>query len=481
MKKIIGALLILVFSNLFGEYKYPFKNPYMATILGSSTLMTDGVSEAVPTKVYKVKLPNSKEPPENLWYNGKFEFSLVHQKEKAPLIFLLAGTGSDYHATRMVLFQRIFYDAGFHVISITSPMHSNFIVNASTNKMPGMIIEDGKDIYKVMKETYNIVKEDIEVSDFYVVGYILGGTSSAVVSYLEKIDMADFEDYMNRLAYPYYKKKFGGNITLIQLLTTTTLKQIENYLKTTDSAVVSYLDEIEKAFNFKRVFMVNPAVDIYSSAVKLDKELNKYTDDDPKKIGMLIDSVISKVSSTFKGGYTEITEETIYKLFEHDVLSNEDMSQLIGLAFRLTSIDLNYVTDLLNNMGVYVTEPVGKFTNMFPYFEKIDFADFEDYMNRLAYPYYKKKFGGNITLNQLLTTTTLKQIENYLKTTDKIVAVTNKDELILNENDFKFLENTFKDRLIIYPYGGHCGNMFYSENVDVMLKFLKEGVFKYEN
>lgn len=94
MKKIIGALLILVFSNLFGEYKYPFKNPYMATILGSSTLMTDGVSEAVPTKVYKVKLPNSKEPPENLWYNGKFEFSLVHQREKAPLIFLLAGTGA---------------------------------------------------------------------------------------------------------------------------------------------------------------------------------------------------------------------------------------------------------------------------------------------------------------------------------------------------------------------------------------------------
>lgn len=424
MKKLIGILLILVFSNMFGEYKYPFKNPYMATILGSSTLMTDGVSEAVPTKVYKVKLPNSKEPPENLWYNGKFEFSLVHQKEKAPLIFLLAGTGSDYHATRMVLFQRILYDAGFHVISITSSMHSNFIINASTNKMPGMIIEDGKDIYKVMKESYNIVKDEIEVSDFYVVGYSLGGTSSAVVS---------------------------------------------------------YLDETEKAFNFKKVFMVNPAVDIYSSAIKLDSELNRYTNKDPKKIALLIDGIINKLSSNLKEGYAEITEESIYKIFKNEVLSDKDMSQLIGLAFRLTSIDLNYVTDLLNNMGVYVKEPVDKFTNMFPYFEKLNFADFEDYMYKLAYPYYKEKFGGDITLDQLLTTTSLKQIEDYLKTTDKIVVVTNKDELILNENDFKFLEETFKDRLIIYPYGGHCGNMFYSENVDVMLKFLKEGVFKYEN
>lgn len=423
MKKIIGVLLIIVFSNVFGEYKYPFKNPYTATILGSSTLMTDGVSEAVPTKVYKVKLSNSKEPPKNLWYNDKFEFSLVRQKGKAPLIFLLAGTGSDYHATRMVLFQRILYDAGFHIISITSPMHSNFIINASANKMPGMIIEDGKDIYRVMKESYDIVKDEIEVSDFYLTGYSLGGTSSAVVS---------------------------------------------------------YLDETEKVFNFKRVFMVNPAVDIYSSAMKLDKELNRYTHRDPEKISLLIDNIVNKLSSTLKDGYTEITEETIYKIFEKETLSDEDMSQLIGLAFRLTAIDLNYVTDLLNNMGVYVKEPVGKFTNMFPYFERINFADFQDYMNKLAYPYYKKKFGGNITLEQLLTTTTLKQIDEYLKTSDKIVAVTNRDELILNDDDFKFLKETFKDRLIIYPYGGHCGNMFYSENVNVMLKYLKEGVFKYE-
>ena len=119
MKKIIGVLMILIFSISYGKYEYPFQNPYMATILGSSALMINGVSESVPTKVYKVKLPGSIKTPENLWYNDKFEFSLVPQKQKAPLIFLLAGTGSDYHAARMVFFQRIFYDAGYSVISIT--------------------------------------------------------------------------------------------------------------------------------------------------------------------------------------------------------------------------------------------------------------------------------------------------------------------------------------------------------------------------
>ena len=182
-----------------------------------------------------------------------------------------------------------------------------------------------------------------------------------------------------------------------------------------------------------------------------------------------------------KDGYTEVTEEAIYKLFAKESMSDEQMGELIGLAFRLISIDLNYVTDLINNRQVYVTEPVGKYTSMFPYFEKINFAGFEDYMNKLAYPYYKEKFGGDVTLEELLKTTKLNQIQDYLKNSDKIAMVTNRDELILGKEDFKFLEETFGDRAIFYPYGGHCGNMFYEPNVKIMLRFLKEGVLSYEN
>ena len=424
MKKIIVTLMILVFSISYGKYEYPFQNPYMATILGSSTLMINGVSETVPTKVYKVKLPGSVEVPENLWYNDKFEFSLVPQKEKAPLIFLLAGTGSDYHAARMVFFQRIFYDAGYSVISITSPMHSNFIVNASSNRMPGMIMDDGKDVYNVMKETYKIVKDKVNVSDFYVVGYSLGAT---------------------------------------------------------EAAVVSYIDETEKAFNLKRVFMINPAVDIYESAVKLDKTLDIPTEGKIENLEKLIDKVFNKLSDSLKNGYTEITEELIYRMFAKDQMTDEEMGELIGLVFRLTAIDINYITDLINDRKVYVDKPVGKFTNMFPYFEKINFAGFEDYMYKLAYPYFDEKMGGVVTLEELLQHTKLQQIEGYLKNTDKIAVVTNRDEIILGEKDFEFLEKTFNKRLIIYPYGGHCGNMYYKTNVDVMLKFLKEGVLDYEN
>ncbi|MGL5545085.1 MAG: serine/threonine protein kinase, partial [Cetobacterium sp.] len=44
----------------------------------------------------------------------------------------------------------------------------------------------------------------------------------------------------------------------------------------------------------------------------------------------------------------------------------------------------------------------------------------------------------------------------------------------------QFIKDVFKEKSLIYPVGGHCGNMFYQTNVDKMLEFLKTGVFKDE-
>jgi hypothetical protein len=49
----------------------------------------------------------------------------------------------------------------------------------------------------------------------------------------------------------------------------------------------------------------------------------------------------------------------------------------------------------------------------------------------------------------------------------------NEDDLILTSGDLAFLKDVFGPRAKIYPYGGHCGNMSYTENVDYMLKFFK--------
>ena len=427
MKKLLNKIvLFLILSLTAFSYNFPIEDPYSATIIGSATMMTPGVSENIPLKVYEIQIKDKKEIPDVFWYASKFKFSFSKQKnKKAPLIFVLAGTGSDYSAIRVKFMQRIFHDAGYHTIAISSQMSQQFMISASTNAIPGMLIRDNEDIYKAMKLAYNKIKDQVDVTDFYIMGYSLGGTNAAVLS---------------------------------------------------------YIDEKEKAFNFKRVFMVNPPVELYDSAVKLDKYLDDYTGGKSIGIERLLNTTLARVKGGLTSEYANIGADTIYEIVKGDILSDTEKKAYIGLAFRLTSTDLNFISDFITKSHIYTKNPekVNKFTNMKEYFKAVNFATFEDYVNKIGFPYYKK-YNKDFTIEDLKREASLRVIEDYLRTSPKIAAVTNADELILNEKDIDYLKDVFKDRLIIYPKGGHCGNMFYKENVDVMLKFINEGVLKYEN
>ena len=427
MKKLLSkVVLFLILSLTAFSYNFPIDDPYSATIIGSATMMTPGVSENIPLKVYEIQIKDKKDIPDVFWYASKFKFSFSKQKnKKAPLIFVLAGTGSDYNTTRVKFMQRIFHDAGYHTIAISSQMSQQFMISASSNSVPGLLLEDNKDIYKAMKLAYNKIKDQVEVTDFYIMGYSLGGSNAAVLS---------------------------------------------------------YIDEKEKVFNFKRVFMVNPPVDLYNSAVKLDKYLDDYTGGKTKGIEKLLNTTLAKVKGGLTSEYANIGADTIYNIVKGDILSDAEKEAYIGLAFRLASTDLNFISDFMTRSYVYTKNPekVNKYTNMKEYLKAVNFATFEDYVNKIGFPYYKKH-NKDYSIEALKREASLKVIEDYLRTSPKIAAVTNADELILNEKDFAFLKDVFKDRLVIYPKGGHCGNMFYKENVDVMLKFLNEGVLKYEN
>ena len=427
MKKLLSkVVLFLILSLTVFSYNFPIDDPYSATIIGSATMMTPGVSENIPLKVYEIQIKDKKGIPDVFWYASKFKFSFSKQKnKKAPLIFILAGTGSDYSTTRVKFMQRIFHDAGYHTIAISSQMSQQFMISASSNSVPGLLLEDNKDIYKAMKLAYNKIKDQVEVTDFYIMGYSLGGSNAAVLS---------------------------------------------------------YIDEKEKAFNFKRVFMVNPPVNLYDSAVKLDKYLDDYTGGKSAGIEKLLNTTLAKIKGGLTSEYANIGADTIYNIVKGDILSDSEKKAYIGLAFRLTSTDLNFISDFITKSHIYTKNPekVDKYTNMKEYFKAVNFATFEDYVNKIGFLYYKK-YNKDLTTEDLKEKASLRVIEDYLRTSPKIAAVTNADELILNEKDFAFLKDVFKDRLIIYPKGGHCGNMFYKENVDIMLKFINEGVFKYEN
>ncbi len=418
MKKFILSIFILL-GTIVSAYDYPFKNPYVATVLGTSAMMTPGIMEKIPISIYRTSFIKTRETPANLEYQEDYKFSVALQNKKAPLVFILSGTGSSATSLKTEFFQRIFYTAGYHVVGVSSTMNTNSVVSLSYDKMPGILMNDGMDLYRAINRIKKIVEKKAEISDYYLMGYSLGATHSAILS---------------------------------------------------------YIDETEKDFNFKRVFLVNPAVNLYTSAMLLDNMFDDAIGGNIENLFVRVNVLTDNMAAlTGKSNEEALKKQNPEKVLRALGITDRDLKVGIGLVFRLNAIDINFLTDAANKRGIYVDRKIEKYEDMGRYFEKINFADFEKYMEKLAVPYYKEKYGESLTADTLIKYTDLKVIEDYLRKSDKIMAVTNRDELILTKENINYLKDVFKGRIIVYPYGGHCGNMFYYENVKNMLNFMKGG------
>ena len=80
-------------------------------------------------------IPDRKKPP-IFFYDEGLRCSFAYQKKKAPLVFLIAGTGSSDRAPKLVTMMKALYQAGYHVITLPSPTHPNFIISASRSQRP---------------------------------------------------------------------------------------------------------------------------------------------------------------------------------------------------------------------------------------------------------------------------------------------------------------------------------------------------------
>ena len=418
MKKII--LIYMIISLWSYGYDYPYKDPYLATVLATPP-KDMAVFKDTNFKEIKLNLKNEK-APSNLWYLDGFRFGLMAQDHEAPLIFLLAGTGSQYNSYKMLTMSRILYENGFSVIMFPTSFDYNFIISASKTHAPGFLKRDSNEIYDIMGLALNKIKDKIQYKEIYATGYSLGGTTALVL----------------------------GEI-----------------------------DSRKKHFNFKRIVAVNPTINLYESAKILDNMLDDNIKNE-EELDQLLQNIILGVTQYSQNNKNmQIDEAAIYSLFKQLNMSEEELKILIGVAFRFIAIDINYISDLMTKSGVY-TDPnkkITKFQNMSEYYSAINYSNFQNYIERIGFKTYKK-LDKTLTMKKMIKNSSLKFIENYLKSAKNIAVITNEDELILTPDNLEYLKKIMAGKIKIYPYGGHCGNMFYKDNIISMVNYLKRGELK---
>jgi hypothetical protein len=422
MKKIITSIfsffVLTVVCSYSLAYEYPITDPFEASIIGTPAEFKAEVPDKVNVKTREIKVFKDRETPEIFWYDEDLKYSLATQKGAAPLIFVISGTGSDYNSTKINMLLRVFYQAGFHVVTLSSPTHPSFIVSASSNSVPGNIQEDAKDLYHVMELIWEDIRYDLAVTEFHLTGYSLGGAQSAFIS---------------------------------------------------------KIDESRKSFNFSKVLMINPPVSLFNSVRIFDDLLVNNVPGGLDKVDEFMAETMDLLSEIYVvGEFVDINEEFFYEVFKILKVTPEKLAAIIGIAFRMFAADMYFASDVVRNGGYIVPQNLAlTSTSSLSDYMSVSFRiSFVEYFNEYFYPYFQAKH-PNLSKEDLIASTSLKSIEDYLISSKKIGLMTNQDDFILAPGEIDYLKRVFKSRAKIYPAGGHLGNIDYKDNVEYMIDFFK--------
>ncbi|SMF04445.1 alpha/beta hydrolase fold domain-containing protein [Desulfovibrio gilichinskyi] len=414
-KKSIAAYFLIFLSVLFfystafasssnSTTEFPIVDPYKATIFGTPPDLMQTFSEPAETKKCQIEIEDRRIPG-IFWYSKEFNYTTAMQKEKAPLLFIIAGTGSEHNSTKMKFLVQLFYAAGFHVVALSSPTHMNFVVSASRYAAPGYVPNDVEDLYRVMKWIKTELEDEYEINGYEITGYSLGAMHSAFIA---------------------------------------------------------HLDETRKDFSFKKVLMINPPVNLYNSALRFDSWLT------PENLGgkeprQVIDELIHSFSEMYLNtDVTDFDDNFLYALSNHNNFSKMDLKAVIAASFRLSSANMIFTSDVCINAGyiVPVSKTLSTGDDLLPYTKIAAAITFERYVDEYLLPYQQFITPG-ITKEELIRRCSLESIEEYLKTSNKIFVLGNLDDVILDKSEVGFLQKTFGSRAVFFAHGGHCGNIMF--------------------
>lgn len=407
------------------KYDFPIANSYAATVIGTPSDLQARFPDHIPITTHYIE--GLHEVPEIFWYReAGLRFSAALQDHPAPLVFNIGGTGAAFNAAKLVAVQKALYQAGFHVINLSSPTTMSFIINASSTHLAGYAPDDARDLYTVMQKAYDQVKDDIEVTEFHVAGYSLGALHAAFVA---------------------------------------------------------KIDQDEKVFGLKKVYMINPPVNLYNSAKILDGVLVENVPGGINGIGDFLDGIFDDLARLYKPNEgMRFDGDFIYAAYKTAKKQNPAQADgsraagLIGFSFRLTSGSMVFTSDVMTRAGYIVPKDkvFGAHENLTYYARASHLVSFQEYIEQMLIPGLHARYPDK-TRDDFIQESSLNSIEDFLKTNANIHAVTNANEIILAPGELDYLEKTFGDRLTVYPGGGHCGNMNHKANVDDMVNFFKAG------
>ncbi|WP_022660353.1 hypothetical protein [Paucidesulfovibrio longus] len=405
---VVPLLLLALFQALpvFAEQApYPYASPYEATIFGTPPELRYDLGETPRPETLSIRA-EGRVIPDVFSYSAAMEYSLLLQDGPAPLVFLIAGTGGRYDESKMQFLQQLFFDAGFHTACIDSPTQFQFLVSASRRGIAGYVPWDVDDLWRVMGLIRTEAESRRQVTGYRLAGYSLGALHAA-------------------------------------------------FLAERDSHAHVY--------DFERVLMLNPPVDLYSSALNFDSWLGN-GEAGMAKAEAAIGTFIREFTEFYKANdLGDLDSEALFRFFDTLHMSEEQLQALISSSFRLTCASMSFTSDVLLRAG-YLVPPdreLSLYDPLLPYFDAASRLTFEQYVKEFLLPYVQY-VDPAATLATVLHECSLRSIARFLRAADNVFVLGTEDDPILDPDELDFLKATFAGRAEFFKHGGHCGNFQYA-------------------
>ncbi len=411
-------------------YDFPFVDPLVATVVATPLANRVDLPEIElgrEGQFFRVRpLPDREIPPVFFFERFGAEFGLLPQEGPAPLVFVIAGTGGSFDADINKNLAILLWHAGNNVISLPNQTHPNFVINASTTGVPGRLRDDAVDMHRLMRMALERVEDRIEVTEVHLTGYSLGATLAAFV--------AKYDD----------ERATTG----------------------------------DEAFDFERVLLLNPSVSLYTSIQLVDDMLDRFVESDPDAIPAFLDRAFTAFAALYAdGGLAEFAGDFVYRIYTVLEPDAVDIEKLIGIAFRLSAVNLAFAADVMSDSGFLTpagTQLRATDRRLTDIYRDARERSFVDYFEGLYQPFFQRKEPG-LTPEQMIEDASLRSIESYLATAEHVGFLGSEDDVILVAEDWDFLDRVFDGRSTVYPTGGHCGNYMQRDVAARIVDFFATG------
>jgi hypothetical protein len=396
------------------------------TIFGTDPTL-DWPAPAAPRQERRIAI-QGRDVPDVFWYAASMAYTVALQDHPAPLMFVVAGTGARHDSDKAAYLTDLFYSMGYHVAALSSPTHFHFLVSISRHAAPGWAPLDVDDLYRVM----GFVREDLSrelddelgpgaITGFDLSGYSLGGMHAA-----------------------YLARKDEGQ-------------------------------PAGERFGFGRVLLINPAVDLYASALRFDSwlEPESLEGEDAQE---LFEEFIERVSEFYVGAdFERFDSDFLYRLKDGFPLTDAQMRALIAATFRMSSSAMIFASDVCLRAG-YLVDPertLGPADSLTPYLSASMRIPFRDYVAQYLLPYARHLRPG-LKDDEFFAAVRLDSMAGFLREHTNIVVAGSANDPILGPDEVEFLRRTFgPNRLFLAEDGGHMGNMKNGPFVLAMQRLLR--------